>query len=167
MINCEFEPVWPKLERLHLINYHKYLTTYGYNFPRTILGRVQLRLIVCVCVCLSVCVSVRHHLYAYISVTNKGTIMKLGRYVESMVRLIVLKISYNSIKLLRHYDVIWFFPSYSLLIYNDPYYLGRYLANILHTWYLYSTLIGDVVTLSEIDLARRSRSLWRNFIFSS
>ena len=31
-----------------------------------------------------------------------------------------------------------------MLIFNDPH-LGRFLANILHTWYLWSTLIGDIV----------------------
>ena len=61
------------------------------NDPRTVLGRVQPRLIVCVCVCLSVCLSVWHHLNAYISGTNKDTTMKLGRYVGKSVRLIVLK----------------------------------------------------------------------------
>ena len=41
------------------------------------------------------------------------------------------------------------FPSYSLLIFNDPY-LGRYLANILHTWYLCSTLIEDALICEEL-----------------
>ena len=56
-------------------------------YSQTVLGRVQPRLIVYVCVC----VSVRHHLNAYISETNRHTIMKLGRYVGRSVRLIVLK----------------------------------------------------------------------------
>ena len=49
--------------------------------------QVQPRLIVC----LSVCVSVTQYLNAYVSETNYDTTMKLGRYVGSLVRLIVLK----------------------------------------------------------------------------
>ena len=45
----------------------------------------------CLFVCLFVCVSVRYNLNAYISETNQDKTMKLGRYIGSMIRLIVLK----------------------------------------------------------------------------
>ena len=69
----------------------------------------------CLCVCLSVCVSVRRHLNVYISETKKDIIMKLGRYVGILIDCI--RISWQSVKRLRHYDVISFFRQNSLLFF--------------------------------------------------
>ena len=82
---------------------------------------------------MSVCVFVCPAFTAYVSLTMGRILIKLGENVGTAVQLIVLKFEHSAAKENTTHKGKHFFPSYSLLFFNDPY-LKSYLAYILHIW---------------------------------
>ena len=75
----------------------------------------------CLCLCVCVYQSVCLAFMVYILLSMGRILIKLGENVATLVRLIVLKFEHSAAKEDTTHKGKHFFPSYSLLFFNDPY----------------------------------------------